>query len=200
MPSRHVVPLTPSVSLRLSHLLCRKENEQGNFHSPYTLPSSVSRKSLACHSYAPFASRTVLRDENTGGVGAFFPFWNSSGSLTAPILVLSFHTLTNCKILQLLCFDIHTKLPGGVPPFGAQTLGHPEVQTMFRSIPFPFKLLRTFLHSRKSQLLSFQSIPHSLRKTTRGGGYSTSSTFGRSDFRAFRRVPHFPKSAIFSIP
>src|SRR5260370_9450309 len=33
-------------------------------HSPYTLPSSVSRKSFICHSY-----------ENTGGVGVFFPFW-----------------------------------------------------------------------------------------------------------------------------
>jgi len=37
------------------------------FHLPYTLPSSVSCKSFACHSY-----------ENTGGVGVFFPFWNSS--------------------------------------------------------------------------------------------------------------------------
>ena len=36
-------------------------------HLPYILPSSVSRKSFACHSY-----------ENTGGVGVFFPFWNSS--------------------------------------------------------------------------------------------------------------------------
>ncbi len=34
------------------------------FHSPYTLPSSVSRKSFVCHSY-----------ENTGGVGVLFPFW-----------------------------------------------------------------------------------------------------------------------------
>src|SRR6266404_2692671 len=32
--------------------------------SPYTLPSSVSRKSCICHSY-----------ENTEGVGVFFPFW-----------------------------------------------------------------------------------------------------------------------------
>jgi hypothetical protein len=35
-------------------------------HLPYTLPSSVSSNSFACHSY-----------ENTGGVGVFFPFWNS---------------------------------------------------------------------------------------------------------------------------
>src|SRR5260370_6919317 len=35
-------------------------------HSPYTLPSSVSRKSCICHSC-----------ENTGGVWVFFPFWKS---------------------------------------------------------------------------------------------------------------------------
>src|SRR5882724_10547713 len=37
------------------------------FHLPYTLPSSVSRNPFICHSY-----------ENTGGVGVFFPFRNSS--------------------------------------------------------------------------------------------------------------------------
>jgi len=36
-------------------------------HLPYTLPSSVSSNPFICHSY-----------ENTGGVGVFFPFWNSS--------------------------------------------------------------------------------------------------------------------------
>jgi hypothetical protein len=65
MPVRNVVPPAPSVSLRLHHLPCRKRNEQSRFHSPYTLPSSVSRKSFACHSY-----------ENTRGVGVFFPFRN----------------------------------------------------------------------------------------------------------------------------
>jgi hypothetical protein len=40
-----------------------------SFHSPYTLPSSVARKSFACHSY-----------ENTGGVGVFFPFWFTTQS------------------------------------------------------------------------------------------------------------------------
>jgi hypothetical protein len=37
------------------------------FHSPYTLPSSVSSNPCICHSY-----------ENMGGVGGFFPFWNRS--------------------------------------------------------------------------------------------------------------------------
>jgi len=40
-----------------------------------TLPGLVS---FVSHSYAPFASQIVLRGENTGGVGVFFPFWNSS--------------------------------------------------------------------------------------------------------------------------
>ena len=66
MPSRHAVPLTPSVFQHLSQLPRCEQNEQSNFHCPYTLPSSVSCKSSACHSY-----------ENTGGVGVFFPFWNS---------------------------------------------------------------------------------------------------------------------------
>jgi len=66
MPARHAVLLTASVSLRPSQLPCYKQNEQTNFHSPYTLPSSVSCKSCVCHSYA-----------NTRGVGVFFPFWNS---------------------------------------------------------------------------------------------------------------------------
>jgi hypothetical protein len=35
---------------------------------------------------------------------------------------------------------------------------------------FLFIFLRTLLHSRKSQLFYFQAIPHSLPKTTRGGG------------------------------
>jgi len=35
-------------------------------HSPYTLPSSVSRKPCICHSC-----------ENAGGVWVFFPFWKS---------------------------------------------------------------------------------------------------------------------------
>jgi hypothetical protein len=36
---------------------------------------------------------------------------------------------------------------------------------------FLFKLLRTLLRSPKTQLFSFQAIPNSFPKTTRGGGY-----------------------------
>jgi hypothetical protein len=40
---------------------------------------------------------------------------------------------------------------------------------LFRTIPCLFTLLRTLLRAAKTQLLSFQAIPHSLPKTTRGG-------------------------------
>jgi len=63
MSSRHAVLLTPTVSLCPYGLPCQKQDAQSNFHSPYTLPGSVSSKSCVCHSY-----------ENTGGVGVFFPF------------------------------------------------------------------------------------------------------------------------------
>src|SRR6267142_6168357 len=64
-------PSSPhSVSLRLCRCCI--------FYSPYTLPSSVSRKSFARHSYANSASRTILRDENCRGVYQQFPFWNSA--------------------------------------------------------------------------------------------------------------------------
>jgi hypothetical protein len=45
-----------------------------------------------------------------------------------------------------------------------------DVSTCFRVIPFPFTFLRTLLHSCKAQPFSFQAFPHSLPKTTRGGG------------------------------
>jgi hypothetical protein len=51
------------------------------FHSPYTLPSSVSLKPRTRPSYATFASRTILRDENCRGVGVFFPFWFTQSDL-----------------------------------------------------------------------------------------------------------------------
>ena len=51
-------------------------------HLPYTLPSSVSRKSFACHSY-----------ENCRGVYQQFPFWDSPHSFTDRI-----------PFLQSVCF------------------------------------------------------------------------------------------------
>src|SRR5437660_433542 len=64
MPLCHAVLLTPSLYFRPSHLPTRRHNQLCSFHSPYTLPSSVSCKSFACHSY-----------ENCRGVYQQFPFW-----------------------------------------------------------------------------------------------------------------------------
>ena len=46
----------------------------------------------------------------------------------------------------------------------------PAFRRVFEPIPSLFMFLRTLLHIRKVQVFSFQSLPHSLRKTTRGGG------------------------------
>jgi hypothetical protein len=52
-----------------------------SYHHTDTLPRLIS---FVSHSYATLASRTVLRDENTRGVGGFFPFWNSPLSFAFP--------------------------------------------------------------------------------------------------------------------
>src|SRR5712672_2878758 len=66
IPNARSSPLSPV--LRSLRLLAAPPSLCGCpvFHLPYTLPSSVSRNSFACHSY-----------ENTWGAGAFFPSWTS---------------------------------------------------------------------------------------------------------------------------
>src|SRR5713226_7255046 len=59
-------------------------------HSPYTLPSSVSRKSFICHSY-----------ENCRGVYQQFPFWNSSPATRHPP-PLFFSTSGSCRLHSLV--------------------------------------------------------------------------------------------------
>jgi hypothetical protein len=49
MRPRHAVLLNPPVFLRPSQLPSHKLGHRSNFRSPYTLPSSVSSKSFACH-------------------------------------------------------------------------------------------------------------------------------------------------------
>jgi RNA polymerase sigma-70 factor, ECF subfamily len=53
-------------------------------------------------------------------------------------------------------------------------------------ISFLFSSLRTLLDLRKTQLFCFQSLPHSLPKTTRGGGVPGSSAKGFSPIRPLR--------------
>src|ERR1700674_2891210 len=71
------------------------------------------------------------------------------------------------------------------------SLQHSNLQTfrpstVFRPIPFLFTLLRTLLHSPKTQLLCFHAIPHSLPKTPGGGGTASRA------LRASRSTPFSP--------
>src|SRR6266704_472418 len=65
-------------------------------------------------------------------------------------------------------------------PWGS-TLPTWEVTTRLPHLKFfLFILLRTLLRLQKSQLLYFQAIPHSLPKTTRGGGTPAQARFGEN--------------------
>ena len=61
--------------LLLAHTLCLRAFVAAASYILRTFPSSVSRKSFACHSC-----------ENTGGVRVFFPFWNDSFPSVLPCL------------------------------------------------------------------------------------------------------------------
>src|SRR5258708_14212022 len=84
-------------------------------------------------------------------------------------------------ILHLLCFHLHV-CNGGVPPSPTcQSSNLPAFQRVSEVSPFfsnSCALFCAFLHSRKTQLFYFQSIPHSLQKTTRGGGSEASLLTG----------------------
>src|SRR6266436_2457116 len=70
--------------------------------SPYTLPSSASRKSCICHSY-----------ENTGGVGVFFPFWKGlrgRGDGNSHSLKFLSFILLRTLLRSFALFCIHAKL------------------------------------------------------------------------------------------
>src|SRR5216683_4645012 len=108
--------------------------------------------------------------------GAEIPTWSGSDLQTCrrshfgthpPIhYPLSSHALTWNPFCNPFVFKFMHGM-GGVYPL---TFGPSHVSTRFRLIPFLFAFLRTLLHSGKAQPFYFQSIPHSLPKTTRGGG------------------------------
>src|SRR5712664_3133606 len=104
---------------------------------------------------------------------------------------LSIQPLTKCSSRNSFVFKtIH--FDGGVYPalYPAAPLNFPtfkpaNLPTSHRPIPFLFTLLRTLLHLRKTQLLCFQMFPHSLPKTTRGGGCCLPRAF---------RLPRLPRT------
>jgi hypothetical protein len=80
--------------------------------------------------------------------------------------------------------------------------GRVEISTCFELSPYILyscALFCAFLHHRKTQPLSFQTVPHSLPKTTRGGGTSNvprpnAQTLKRSNVQTFKRSNTFPPS------
>ena|SRR2546425_11979047 len=149
MLARHAVPSSSfNIAVPRPVNLPGRTNK-ANSHSPYTLPSSVSCKSFACHSY-----------ENYRGVHQQFPFWLAPSSVEA--------------------FTLPAPASSGTPAEGNSPRAYPErgrrrptshsplYSTSFFS--HSCALFCAFLHFPKTQLLSFQAIPHSLQKTWGCGG------------------------------
>jgi hypothetical protein len=82
-----------------------------------------------------------------------------------PPYPLYFHTLAHCASDK----DAHPERASRVEGFFSDIISSVSIST----ISFVLTFLRTLLillHSTKDQLLCFQMLPHSLPKTTRGGG------------------------------
>jgi hypothetical protein len=129
-------------------------------------------------SLAPAAARpphSRHHDDNSLAVTPFFPpLLPRAESRRTNFLTLQracsflcFHTVTNCpfSIPFLLTFMHRMGGVGGTP-----NLPTCEPSNLAGPISFRFTLLRTLLYLRKTQLVSFQAIPHSLLKTPGGGG------------------------------
>jgi hypothetical protein len=116
-----------------------------------TLPSSVSSKSLVCHSYEN--CRVCTNNSH-------------SGTHLPPRIHLSSQSLTQCPFCKSFLL-IYIHLMGGVWGYSRHS---GSVSHYLSPIPFLFTFLRTLLHPEKSYPYSYQELPHSLRKTTGGRG------------------------------
>ena len=120
MCALRAVFLNSPVSLCLLPVILRSRTNETIFHSPYTLPSSVSCKSCICHSY-----------ENCRGVHQQFPFWFTPSATERNSLLITGHlhstpflsrrcalfcTLQNSTLFfSSDCALFVQKHPGGVP-------------------------------------------------------------------------------------
>ncbi len=137
----------------------------------HTLPSSVSCKSFACHSY-----------ENCRGAYQQFPIWNAPrpSRERGPAEILLSSTFVSVNPV----FSVDSVL---IPasPHSPRFTDHCPLSP----IPFLFTFLRTLLHGAKSYLLSFHAILGSLYKTPGGGSITKTkrkmapSRPGRAKFR-----------------
>jgi hypothetical protein len=189
MPARHAVLLIPPVSLRPSQLICYKQHEQTNFHSPYTLPSSVSCKSCVCHSYA-----------NTRGVGVFFPFWNllvgcwrfDPGSQR-----LSRSSTDYCQLITDLSTDLPRPCRGHCHPclksFSCNTYGSPASVANKRLTAWLNSLDATLTKNRGGCICpsTFRFFDVQMRSLHPRWGYGT-RTFRRCDMFSSRQLAPYP--------
>jgi len=219
MRPRHAVLPSLSISSRLPKLLsCELIAPEGPrfalfvFNRLHTVSFSVSRKSLAypCseNGRKSFGFITALPPlplipmlggapkvhavscENGRGECQEFPFWNSPLVITAAILVLSFHALTNCPFCKpFVLIFIHVM--GGCTPLHGFALCYrdPFVAIPCSPSPIPclFKSLRTlllFFAPKQNLSLFFSSHSALFAKNTRVGGVralsSSASGFSRA--------------------
>src|SRR5438093_4483104 len=96
MNSPRAVLLNSSVSLCLLPVILSRTNET-IFHSPYTLPSSVSCKSFACHSYE---NCRVYTNNSHSGSHQVQPRGTRHSSLVTCTQVLSYHSVAHSFALE----------------------------------------------------------------------------------------------------
>src|SRR6266568_6801050 len=128
-----------------------------------------------------------------------FPCHTSENSPVSPAIATDPKTH-----LSKSCICHTSDIPPGVA-LASPTLGLPHPQAFQRflqlsTIPFTFKLLRTLLHSPKPQPFCFQSLPHSLPKTTRGGGRVLTTHPPSERSRYCRRNPAFSCAFLGGLP
>src|SRR5260370_32336161 len=147
--NRHHLP-RPARGTRLARTLCSIRVSPLPallFYVPTCKPLSVLTSPILPRPHSHFGSHPSLISEKTS------PFF--SYTCVEPIL-------------QPFCFQIHACNGGCTPSPSCQPANLPTLQRVSVLSPFfspSFALFCTFLHSRKTQLFSFQAIPHSLRKT-----------------------------------
>jgi len=137
-------PLAPF--LGLAPAPCHPRLNSASFHSPYTLPSSVSRNSFVCHSYENCRVCT-----------------NNSHSGTAP---------ASSTFRSKLYRGCRAEIPTQSGRSHLKTF--PRVPDLSPVFSHSCALFCTFLHPRRIQPYYFQAIPHSPQKSPGLGG--TAST------------------------
>jgi hypothetical protein len=174
MSARDAVSLTPSVYLRLSKLTCHEFRRQGNFHTPYTLPSSVSRNSFACHpSENSPISPAIATDPITHVSNPFIchtseipPVVTQRSSMLQTFQRVSTYPIFFQALAQLFCIFLHS-----FPSAQNSTLFFSSVSALFakntggagifhleaRSVPIPYPLSPPMLLYIVTSLLLFFS-------------------------------------------